>query len=300
MKILGREFTGPLKVEYQTLPKSAGIYIITRVYGTKIKPIYIGFTKDIKHRIHAHLIQGPIPKKNFEDPELKLFYLTLDDENNFDGELFERELIQKFEPTFNTQVFQSNNAHWSSLLDDSKVEKARKFSSIVAAVASLSAIAATLSFSTNLLFDRKDEKPNSDSLANTSLIINYPKILKRVDDSKKEIESIKSEIKSLSSKPTNANWSIESNQINHRISLIESKLAALEAALTVDPAKSLAIPLLRKDLDNTQNAFKIELAQSKAEVDRIYDQNKWFIGMMVTVAVAVLGMAINNFFAKKS
>lgn len=137
-------------------------------------------------------------------------------------------------------------------------------------------------------------------MTSNEIKINYTKTARELKDSQKDIELIKSEIKILSTKPLNTNWSLESDKLKQRVSSIEARLAALEVALTVDPAKSLAIPLLRKDLDNTQAAFKIELAQSKSEVDRVYDQNKWFISMMVTVAVAVLGMAVNNFFAKKS
>lgn len=67
MEILGREFTGPQKVEYQTLPKAGGIYIVTHIRKDKIKPLYIGFTKDIRHRVQSLLIEGPIPKEELRD-----------------------------------------------------------------------------------------------------------------------------------------------------------------------------------------------------------------------------------------
>lgn len=297
MKILNRDFIGPLELEYHNLPKEHGVYVLAYIEKDKIKPIYIGFTRDLKHRINSLLIQSPIPKEILKDSEVKLFYSLFDQENYLQGQAFEIELIKKFDPTYNTNKYKYIEQGQST---DNKIERTRKFSSIVAAFTSLTALSTAVYFSTGLLFDKNSDNTNLILVDNSKIAQEYRSALKSIEASKKDIEAVKSEVKSLSSKPSNASWALESSKLSQRISSLESRLTALEAALTVDPAKSLAIPLLRKDLDNTQNAFKIELAQSKSEVDRVYDQNKWFIGMMVTVAVAVLGMAINNFFSKKS
>jgi hypothetical protein len=59
------------------------------------------------------------------------------------------------------------------------------------------------------------------------------------------------------------------------------------------------VAILRKDLDNAQAVFKSEINQSRAEVNRLYSQNNWFIGLMITIAVSVLGMAISNSMNRK-
>ena len=61
----------------------------------------------------------------------------------------------------------------------------------------------------------------------------------------------------------------------------------------------MAIPILRKDLDNAEKSIRAELRQTNSEIDRIYDQNKWFIGLMLTMALSVIGMAVSSFVGRK-
>ena len=308
MKILDREFIGPLKLEYKELPRSSCAYIIAHTYKGNIKPIYIGFAKDLRMRVHAFLTPNAnrvvIPKEVIEDDSLELFYSIFEPEDYSKGQDFEKELIEFFQPTYNSKSLHKNKDFQKAFrvnLSEKKAEKVRDFSSVVAGIASSLALFAAVSLSSGLFFDKKDDSTTKPGFTDTKKILaDYQKAIVKLEKSEKDVAAIKSELNSLNSKPVSASWSIESNRINQRVLLVESKLSALDAALTVDPAKSLAIPLLRKDLDNTQSAFKIELTQTKAEVDRVYDQNKWFIGLMITVAIAVLSMAVNNFFSKKS
>lgn len=112
------------------------------------------------------------------------------------------------------------------------------------------------------------------------------------------IESISSTLNTLSALPENKEWSLEAKKLENNIELVSNKLINLESALTADPAKALAVPILRKDLDNAEKSIRAELSQTKSNIDRIYDQNKWFIGLVFTIALSVFGMAIGSFFKK--
>lgn len=94
-------------------------------------------------------------------------------------------------------------------------------------------------------------------------------------------------------------WSEAVTAINAEMEKIQSKLNALEEALDVDPIEALAIPIMRKDIDNNKEALKGDILQSRAEMNRLYDLNKWIIGLMFTLALGVLGVAASNFFSKK-
>jgi hypothetical protein len=81
---------------------------------------------------------------------------------------------------------------------------------------------------------------------------------------------------------------VELAKVETDISALQSHVARLEDAIGQSPEKALSVPLLRKDIDNLKET-------TQAEVTRVYDQNKWFLGLVGTMALGVLGLAISNF-----
>lgn len=73
------------------------------------------------------------------------------------------------------------------------------------------------------------------------------------------------------------------------------RLTNMEKAVLQDPAKALEMPLLRKDFDHLKKTYEIDSISLKNEVSRIYDLNKWFIGLMFSMAIGIISLAILNF-----
>jgi hypothetical protein len=71
-------------------------------------------------------------------------------------------------------------------------------------------------------------------------------------------------------------------------------MKALDDAIGQSPDKALAVPLLQRDVDNMRESNREELVSTQAEIDRVYDQNKWFIGLMFTMAVGLVTLAVSN------
>lgn len=113
------------------------------------------------------------------------------------------------------------------------------------------------------------------------------------------LENFKKSVKSLSSIPDGHGCKTEAAQVRQEIISLGNRLSALENALTLNPEKALAVPILRKDLENIEQTLHSELIQAKAEINRVYEQNKWFIGIMFTVALSVLAMAVSSFNNRK-
>lgn len=183
---------------------------------------------------------------------------------------------------------------------ESKKNSARTWSNIVAGMASSITVALTAAMIFGLVFDE------SKTLNNTELAQKISSIELEKENLRKEVSSLNSELLTLKSSldaiakiPDEHGWKSEASKISVSIDRLDARLEALESAITEDPAKALAVPILRKDLDNTEKSLKAELAQTKSEIDRMYDQNKWFIGLMFTIALSVLGMAASSFFNRK-
>ena len=56
--------------------------------------------------------------------------------------------------------------------------------------------------------------------------------------------------------------------------------------------------MLRKDLDQVREINRQQYDQTLRQADRIYDQNKWFIGLMFTIALGVVALGVSNFIKK--
>jgi hypothetical protein len=87
--------------------------------------------------------------------------------------------------------------------------------------------------------------------------------------------------------------------LSQRVDSLGGRLKALEDALIESPSKSLAIPLLKINLDNLKENELKDTQTIRNEINTIYDQNKWFIGLMFTLAIGMLSLAVSNFLPKK-
>jgi hypothetical protein len=94
---------------------------------------------------------------------------------------------------------------------------------------------------------------------------------------------------------------LDFQRLNNRsaIDSLSSRLKSLEDALMQDPGKALALPLLQNQIQNLKEAEVKDIADIRATIATIYDQNKWFIGLMFTLAIGMISMAVANFVPKK-
>lgn len=87
-------------------------------------------------------------------------------------------------------------------------------------------------------------------------------------------------------------------RLQSRIDAIDGRLTALESAVNSNPERALALPMLRRDIDDLNRQFTERGSAHERQIDRIYDQNKWFIGLMFTMAVGVGSLAISQFLKR--
>lgn len=76
---------------------------------------------------------------------------------------------------------------------------------------------------------------------------------------------------------------------------VTGRLEILERGILESPEKALSLPLLRKDLESLTDKHRSDYQNAIKSVDRVYDQNKWFLALMATMALGLIGLAVNNF-----
>ena len=82
------------------------------------------------------------------------------------------------------------------------------------------------------------------------------------------------------------------SQVITEISTLNTRVNNLNAAIIASPEKALAVPLLRRDIDAMTKRVEEVQTQGKADMDRLYEQQKWMLGGIGAVLIAVAGGAI--------
>ncbi len=79
------------------------------------------------------------------------------------------------------------------------------------------------------------------------------------------------------------------------LTALDKRIQGIETAILDNPSKAISIPLLRQELETVKVDAQKEADSQTKQIDRIYDQNKWFIGLMFTMAIGLIGLAVSNF-----
>ncbi len=110
-------------------------------------------------------------------------------------------------------------------------------------------------------------------------------LLTDISDLKVEVVNLKKEIDTLTNQSGGSD--VQSSQYKNNVQALDNRIKIIEQAILDNPEKSLALTLLSRDIDNTTK-----------EVERLYDLFKWFFGLMFTMALSLLGLAVSNFIKK--
>ena len=179
-----------------------------------------------------------------------------------------------------------------------KKTKYLKVLSIIISLISVIAASTTLTLfkSTNkddLAIDKKMQAIFED-MENT---LKTAEKVKTLDQYKVKIEHDLAEMKKY---PSDAKMTAHISTLDSSISDLDKRLKSMEQVVMQNPTKALEVPMLRKDLEVYKEANQITNIALRHEMERVYDFNKWFLGLMFTMFVSILGLALTNFIKSRS
>ena len=172
--------------------------------------------------------------------------------------------------------------------DNARRESLAKVASIVALVAA----GFTVSFTLSTFFKRGLEI-RSPFLSASSELKSLEATLAKQERS---ISDIVNRLQTLSNADPRTDAGIQIAALRSDVEAFAARIQTLENGLFANPEKALSVPLLRNDLENLKQAYKNDIETMVRNTDRVYDQNKWFIGLMFTMAIGLIGLAVSNFF----
>lgn len=142
------------------------------------------------------------------------------------------------------------------------------------------------------------------SLNNQSIPYQLEQQQKQVDALKLELAGVKAQLDILQTdfqnydKPGAQPTGLQLKAVTDTLTNLQTRIGNLDTAILDSPTKALTVPLLRKDLDSLRDSYQANAVVTKSDIDRIYDLNKWFIGLMLTSTVGIIALAVSNFFKR--
>ena len=84
--------------------------------------------------------------------------------------------------------------------------------------------------------------------------------------------------------------------LTKRMEAIEGEQRRLGALIMDTPEKALAIPLMRRNIDEVRASQTVVADALRRDIDRIYDLNKWLFGGL---AVSVIALVVREFLGRR-
>ena len=154
---------------------------------------------------------------------------------------------------------------------------------------SIAVVAMALTFYSGLLEINRPPK------AESALLSEVKSLREDVAKQANEIRQFSKSVAAIQKLPPPSEVSVQLGKLQGDLSNVGERVGRIEGALLKNPETALSVPLLRQDLESLRDQYVHDRETSAKYMDRIYDQNKWFIGLMFSMALGLIGLAVSNF-----
>jgi len=124
------------------------------------------------------------------------------------------------------------------------------------------------------------------------LMEEYALLANGVEGQRQAIQKVNSQIEAALGAAEKSPADVRIAAMRQDIDALRGRIGQVEGAILETPTKAVSLPLLKQDIENVKVSLEREIESSNKQIDRIYDQNKWFIGLMVTMTIGFVSMVI--------
>jgi hypothetical protein len=145
-----------------------------------------------------------------------------------------------------------------------------------------------------------DSKKQSSYL---EVLFNAPAKLEPVGQGEMEkiytkLSDLKEEVASMKGAAINVPVSVDVSRIEENVAGMAKRLALLESAISNNPEKALAVPMLRKDHEALVKQFNDSIVASKLDYDRLWSMLMLLLTTLGGGVVLLSGWALKSIFTK--
>lgn len=134
-----------------------------------------------------------------------------------------------------------------------------------------------------------------------------PNVINKIDNSAK-IQELENQIIKLKSELIVSKNAIDSlkiskldgvtSNLNSEVETLKRQISTLNKVILDNPEKAISVPLLKVEIQNQKDQNEKEINSIKDDIARVYDINKWIIGLVFTMLVSIIILNISNLFLK--
>ena len=139
----------------------------------------------------------------------------------------------------------------------------------------------------------------SEEVANPALIEGVKRYSKESQEAlikiSERVSAIEKQLSTLSKITPETAAAAQLASVQKSFDDFSTRVNKLEQVILQDPAKALEMPLLRNQMESVKTGYQSDLFSIRQEIAQVYDLNKWFVALMFTMALGIIGLAITNF-----
>lgn len=134
-----------------------------------------------------------------------------------------------------------------------------------------------------------------------------PNLINEIDNSTK-IQELENQITKLKSELIISKNTIDTlkiskldgvkSSLNLEVETLKRQIGTLNKVILDNPEKAISVPLLKVEIQNQKDQNEKEIKSIKDDIARVYDINKWIIGLVFTMLVSIIILNISNLFVK--
>jgi hypothetical protein len=134
--------------------------------------------------------------------------------------------------------------------------------------------------------------------ASATLARDIDVLIVEIENLRSQIEFLQEEIDSMNNGVSNTPDESKINEVLEDMKLLSDRLESMENVILEDPLKALEVTMLRYELESLKENYKSDMTSMRGDINRVYDLNKWFIGLMFTITIGLLSLGVSNFITK--
>jgi hypothetical protein len=113
----------------------------------------------------------------------------------------------------------------------------------------------------------------------------------RLNQLESDVTQMRQELDTLSQVPSS---NLDIVFLQDKLTSIDNRLTKIENVILDNPEKALELTLLQKDFEDLKTSYQSDISQTRRDIDRVYAQSNWFIGLMFTMALALISLTVGN------
>ena len=121
----------------------------------------------------------------------------------------------------------------------------------------------------------------------------------RVDELTSRLEEVEAAVASAPPVPANTALGAELGAVWVEVGSLNDRLSAIEGVILQDPEGALELARLSMEVGTLEERQANRTDAIEAEVARIYDFNKWFMVLMLTMAGTLVAVAVSMYSAPR-